>query len=364
MAGPDALIARARDRHAAGDLAQARSLYEAALRLVPRQPDALTLLASLAYQEGDEARGARLADAAIDAYRQMLLGAPNNHPLRAALANLLLARERGGEAVAVIARALLGIYPVRAEAADHDARRRRARARGLPGIVINALPKSASESIWNKLAEGLALAQGHISIGLFPDCLVVPYRARDLARGGLAAKEHLAATAANLQALDRAGIKRIVIHLREPRQATLSWAHFLEGDVRKRLLAPLWRKTTPPAGFFAKPFGAQLDWHINHYLPLAMTFIDDWVTAAEAGAIEVAFLDFETFRTDADGYFDRLLAFYEIDPAGFARDAKAETIHLRKGAIDEWRSVFTPAQRTRAWEKIPDALADRFGWRP
>ncbi len=39
-------------------------------------------------------------------------------------------------------------------------------------------------------------------------------------------------------------------------------------------------------------------------------------------------------------------------------------VHLRKGQTEEWRGVFTEAQRARAWELIPDDMAKAFGWRP
>ncbi len=359
-------MAQARAVHLAGALDQARALYESVLRVMPERADALAMLASIAFQEDRREEAERCVERAIALYRRMLIGAPNNGALRAALANLLLARDRGAEAEAVIKPAILPFNPIRAAPEEFERLRREGRARGLPGMVINALPKSASESIWNKLARGLDIAQGHITIGLFPDCLVVPHRARELARGGIAAKEHLPPSPHNLEALVRAGIERIVVHVRDPRQATLSWAHFLEGDVRKRLLAPLWRKTSPAAAFFARPFAEQLDWHIAHYLPIAVRFIEDWVAVAETRAhgLRVKLLTFETFKTDPDAYFDAFLDFYGVDRGLFRRDAEAETVHLRRGRIDEWREVLSPDQAARAWARIPPALAERFGWDP
>ncbi len=35
---------------------------------------------------------------------------------------------------------------------------------------------------------------------------------------------------------------------------------------------------------------------------------------------------------------------------------------MRKGLIDEWREVFTPAQKERAWALIPGDMAERQGW--
>ena len=356
----------ARGHQLAGELDQARALYLRVLRASPNHPDALTLLGSTAYQLGDDETAAAHVDTAIRGYRRMLIGAPDNPALRAQLANLLLARDRRAEAETVIDKAMVPFNPVRSSQAEFDARRRDARARGLPGMLINALPKSASESIWNRLAEGLGLAQGHISLGLFPDCLTIPYRARELGRGGMAAKEHLPATPHNLSVLARSGVDRVVVHVRDLRQATLSWAHFLEGDVRKRLLAPLWRKTSPAAAFFDEPFEVQLDWHIDNYLPIAARFIEQWIDAGEAPdcGVAVKFLTFEAFKDDPDCYMDAILAFYGIATEGFRHDAEAEVVHLRKGAVDEWRGVFSAAQAARAWRQIPPRMAERFAWRP
>ena len=51
-------------------------------------------------------------------------------------------------------------------------------------------------------------------------------------------------------------------------------------------------------------------------------------------------------------YIDRALDSDDdgIDKATFRTEAEAETVHLRKGLIDEWREVFTPAQQARAWD--------------
>ena len=370
MAAPDAIsttqtMDEARRRQLAGEFDGARAIYQRLLEVEPNQPDALTMLASIAYQSGEDEAAAEMIDRAIAEYRRRLSITPNHDTMRAALANLLLARQRPAVAEAVIAKAALGLRPIRSSQEEFEQRRRHGRDAALPPILINALPKSASESIWNKLANGLNIAQAHVSIGLFPDCLAVPHRVRELGQGGVSAKEHLPATRHNLATLAQAGVDRVVLHLRDPRQSLLSWAHFLEGDVRKRLLAPIWRKTTPRAGFFREPLATQIDWHIDNYLPIVIRFIEQWVAARddESSGISVRFMSFETFRTDPSGYFEEVLDFYAIDHGLFTADAEAEVVHLRKGALDEWRGSFTTAQADRAWGLIPAALADEFGWR-
>jgi hypothetical protein len=364
----NAAFMEGRARQAAGELAQAQRIYEQILARRPYHTESLTLLASVCYQRGQALQGDAYVDRAIEVLGQMRRQYPTNVPVQGQLANLLLARGRAADAEAICANMHLALYPIRATPEVFAQRRQSALLSGLPPMLINALPKSASESIWNRLAAGLEMAQAHVSLGLFPDCTLVGPRVAALAEGGLIAKEHLPASPHNLAALDRHGVRKLLFHQRDPRQATLSWAHFVKDDVSMRLMAPIWRRIVPPAEVLAKDLDAVIDWSIENYLPLAVGFIAGWAEVADRrdGKLDVLFLDFETFRTEPRTYLERVLAFYRI-PAERYREREgeaAEVVHLRKGALEEWREVFTPAQARRAWQALPAALAKRFGWTP
>ncbi len=363
-ATPEQVINLARQRQAEGKLDEARGLYEKVLQQIPYQPESMTMLASIAYQQDDEIQAEAYLDRAIQVYRQVLAQAPGNTAARAPLCNLLLARNRRDEAEALITDLNLQINPVRATPEQFMDRRRSGLERGLPSVLINTIPKSASESIWNKLAEGLGLAQCHISMGLYPDCCLVPSRVDMAAQGGLVAKEHIPATPYNLQVLAQRGLKRIIFHVRDPRQATLSWAHFVHDDVAMRLMAPIWRKVVPPVRVLRGDLSGLIDWCIDSYLPQLVTFIQGWteLRADSDQDIKVLFLNFEAFLRDETAYFDKLLAFAGIDPKHFLADAQAEVVHMRKGLVDEWREAFSKEQRARAWKAIPEDLAESFGW--
>lgn len=349
-----------------GNLEDAQRRYESVLRAAPAHPQTLTMLATVCYQLGDDAQAAAHLDDAIAAYRHLMRETPNNQPMRAGLANLLLARERIREAEKVVARLSLPLQPIRADMAEFERLRQQAVAKGLPSVVINAMPKSASESIWNKLARGLGLAQCYVSLGLFPDCCAVPGRLAVLSGGGIATKEHLPASPHNLTALRAAGLNKVVVHVRDPRQAMLSWAHFVRDDVARRPLGALWRKIVPPATVLRQPMTAQLDWHIAHYLPVLLAWCEGWRACADdpSTGIAIHFSTFERFTTAPDDYFSELLAFLELAPDSFDRDAEVETVHLRKGQQDEWRNVLSETQQERAFAAIPESLSRRFAWTP
>ena len=213
---------QARDRQASGQLEDAKRLYGDILARVPHHAESLTMLGSVAYQQGDDTQAEAYLDRAIEIYQAVLKQMPGLVAVRAPLVNVMLARGRRAEAEAYAADLELRINPVRATAKEFTRRRRIGQERGLPAMLINTVPKSASESIWNKLAQGLGLAQCHFSLGLFPDCTLMPSRVRATAAGGVIVKEHLPATPFNLQVLAEHGLDRVLVHLRDPRQATLS----------------------------------------------------------------------------------------------------------------------------------------------
>ena len=356
----------ARTRHLAGELDQAEEIYLRILDVMPDHASVVTMLASLAYRKGEDRDGQNYLDRAIDLSRSAMQRMPRDMASRASLVNLLIARARYAEAEALMSDLDIVLNPIRTDVQEFAARREASLARNLPLMVINTMPKSASESIWNQLAEGLGLAQCYLSLGLFPDCCLVPSRVAEAAKGGIITKEHIGPTAYNLKTLAQFGVDRIVVHHRDPRQATLSWVHFVRDDINKRLMAPLWRKIVPPARVLNGDLGAQVDWCIDNYLPFLVRFLQDWRGFATDPNRKqsVLFLGFEAFLADPMDYVERVLEFYDVARENYAAEAEAEVVHLRKGEVDEWRGVFTEAQSRRAWELIPDDLAEAFGWQP
>jgi len=365
MGAPHELFDLARSHQAEGRRSEAKSLYEKILRQAPHHGAALTLLASIAYQEGDDIQAEAYLDRAIEIYLGILQQRPAVMEFKASAANLLLARNRLSEAEALIKDLNLPLNPIRSSAQEFAARRTSSGQRGVPGLLFNTIPKSASESIWNQLAAGLGLAQSHISLGLFPVCTVVPQRAAELKLGGFIAKEHLPASAYNVQVLADQGIDRLVFNARDPRQATLSWAHFVRDDVSMRLMGPIWRKIVPPSEVLNSDFTALLDWCIENYLAILVEMTQGWRSLREDpdAPIRVGFQSFEQFVEAPDRYLKSFLEFNELGEDLFAKDAIAESVHLRKGMKEEWRDVFSKAQKERAWKQIPRDMAEEFGWR-
>ncbi len=362
----DQAFVHARTLQAEGQLDDAIQIYEQILLRFPQHSDSLTLLASASYQRGDDIQGEAYVNRAIEAQRYILQRLPDAPTAWAPLANLLLARGQVDEAETICRTLRLPLNTIRADRKTFLDRRNAAMLSGLPPMLITTLPKSASESIWNRLAEGLGLAQSHLSMGLFPDCCLLGPRVQDFAQGGVISKEHIPASAHNLEMLRGAGVRRVLVHLRDPRQAVVSWAHFVHNDVSMRLLAPIWRKIVPPAAILAEDLNAVIGWCVENYLRLQVEWVQGWLRAAEsdAGALEILFLDFEGFVRDGDGYLAQTLSFFKVAPEAFdkERGGAAEDVHLRRGETDEWRQVLSREQQATALEIMTPELCQRFGW--
>jgi hypothetical protein len=97
--------------------------------------------------------------------------------------------------------------------------------------------------------------------------------------GGFVSQNHLAPSPENLQILQHFELK-MVLHLRDPRQALLSWIHYLHyitgGNDGSELLLYFTPRT--PAGYFEFSLSRQIDWRtaVRFRFYSRIRTISDW----------------------------------------------------------------------------------------
>lgn len=230
-------------------------------------------------------------------------------------------------------------------------------------IIFNTLPKSGSVYICHTLLQGLK--QGRfirISNDTFPwDTISLNHLKKLVATDGLT-QEHFDASDENLNSLQRL-CSKLIIHVRDPRQALISWAHHLNKiqhseETLDKFLLDL------PQGYFQWNFSDQLDWQIENYLPASIEWIQSWVKASERNGIEILFTTYEEFITNRERFFERILDFYSLKPLkpALADLPKSEGLHFRKEKVDEWREVLSPEQKELVAQIMPQELLNRFHW--
>ncbi len=242
----------------------------------------------------------------------------------------------------------------------------------MPSILFNAMPESCANDVGKWLADGLNMEETKVAAGLFPNDIVIRERFDRFARGGRICRQHLPATDLNIRFIANRE-PRMIVHLREPRQATVSWVFRLDSfhknqdkfaDCRLALeaVSPLL-----PAGYFEMPFEERLAYQVKTYLPQLVNWTNGWVAAARSrqDGISVLFTTAEDFERQPEQVIKQILAHYEIPETQFDWSRKprlAMETRFQKGGADHWDTVFKPEQKAFADDLLSPALAEAFAW--
>lgn len=236
----------------------------------------------------------------------------------------------------------------------------------LPGVFINTLPKSGSCYILDTLCEGLNLPRKPISAQCFPLDVATPALISEFVRGNALDHQHLSPTFRNLFNLSYYGIKKFVVHVRDPRQTLLSLVHHFD-DAYERKTLSVGLDFPFSDAYFSLSLSDKIDWCIENCLPVVVGWIEGWVATAEENAFElnIKITRYEDMKEDPEGFFFELLDFFEIPRSRFQppkKQEKAKTRNFRKGLTDEWRTVFNPKQIEKVSRMVPLSLLENLGW--
>jgi len=242
-------------------------------------------------------------------------------------------------------------------------------ARQVRPIVFVAMQKSASEFIRDTIIQGLCVPEINATIGTIPSDRAVPAAFSRAAQGGAIVRTHMSADEENLNVLRECGIDRLVVHVRDPRQVTISWVHMIARleDAEFRYSQAMYSPSIP-LDFRTWDFRRQLEWGVDCYLPGQVAWVRGWTEAAIRDTVpKILFTRYEDFALEPSAFFQKFLVFFGIDDDANADIlahllTKEEARNYRKGMVDEWRVDFDSRQQAAAWAIIPSEMADRFRW--
>jgi hypothetical protein len=227
----------------------------------------------------------------------------------------------------------------------------------LPFILLNALPKSGSTFLMESLRLGLQAPYKEISNGYFPQDLIDHRKIKEASACYGIVRTHLDANATNIKLLKKYS-PRLVLQLRDPRQALLSWVHHVKWYLQHnsdQLFASI--TPFPPDSARTDSLSAVIDWHLINYLPNILEWTEEWLIHIESGEAPVVLLThFKDFRENPDHIIARILQFYEIPTWAYLQQdvPKSMDTHFRKGELEEWREVFNHTQQ----QICADLMAD------
>jgi hypothetical protein len=233
-----------------------------------------------------------------------------------------------------------------------------------PSLLLNTMPKSGSVFLMHTLSETLGCGRLHLGSMYSLIDQISLEKMQAFAKGGWVAQDHLAPSLENLQILRHFGCA-MVLHVRDPRQAMVSWLHHLDRIHRKHGEEPLLLVAPrPPASYFTWDFTDKAGWQIDHYLPLAIDWLVRWLAIHDSGEIRVLLTDYRELNGDVGRLYRRICGFYEIAADGlrFVDIPKTIDHHFRLADDEEWLRVLNPVQIARVNALLPPELARRFEW--
>jgi hypothetical protein len=233
-----------------------------------------------------------------------------------------------------------------------------------PSLLLNAVPKSASTYLSEVLERGLGAKRIRLTVGIFPDDLILFSPIQTFSEGGQIAREHFPASQANLAYLRRFNVRSIV-HVRDPRAVLVSWTHRLAkaGGGWDELFW-YYPAICPPQVFLERNFAWQLEWCFEHHFGVFLNWINDWCAAADRQAAEILFTSYEDFVRDEEATLVKMLEFSAVTER-FTHPLvrPSPELLLRDDTIDGWRAASARIAKL-ATRAVPQALFKRFGWNP
>tara|TARA_Y100000031_G_C8161953_1_gene357443 strand:- start:371 stop:1090 length:720 start_codon:yes stop_codon:yes gene_type:complete len=231
----------------------------------------------------------------------------------------------------------------------------------VPGIFINTLPKSGNEFFIQTICNTLNIPQVHTSPGYFPSDHVRVDGLFELKNTGGMSQNHLNTSSFNLTYLSET-LDRWILHIRDPRQATFSWAHHM----RYYFEMGKWTHPMPlyPDWYFEAAFEKQLDWLLAHHLPDCIEWIENWLAVYDSGEHEILLTTYDELVRDDIGLVKKMIGYFGIDVPREDIFVMEKTVanNFRRGDPEEWKFILTAEQREYADSTIPQSILHRFGW--
>jgi tetratricopeptide (TPR) repeat protein len=255
------------------------------------------------------------------------------------------------------------------DADSSDFRRRQASAisRGVPGIPIVAMPRSGSEFLLETMASALGIPILYPNVGTLPKDRLLKSTLRHLANGGCIARLHSDGSKENLDALERAGVRRIVVHVRDPRQSAVSWCRVVAAlsdtdfEDARLLLDP-----SIPLAFRSWSPSDQLAWTSERYLPGLVYFLETWLSPEVERRFQLCVTQYEKMR-GREGQFLKMLASHfgqdipDVDKLLLEWPVESRR-NFRRGRLNEWQDVMPLKMQREVTARLDPAWLARFCW--
>jgi hypothetical protein len=238
----------------------------------------------------------------------------------------------------------------------------------LPPVTLVTLPKAGSIFIHKALRQTLRVPLVKINASYTFGTSLRYASLMRLAAGNAICREHFEADPVLIEALARVGIRKLNVHVRDPRGAIVSWTRNMErsAEAGGPVSVMLHCQHLMPEAYSRWPFQDRLAWQVEYHLPRYIAWIADWMALIDRNtAVEARVTTYEDFARDNRGFVIDLLKFFEVP-------YKESWVNIPEYKVGS-ANVFSKSGRTTAEQMgdslyaeatamLPPDLCARFGW--
>jgi hypothetical protein len=220
-----------------------------------------------------------------------------------------------------------------------------ARNRGLSTFFLASMPRSASASFTQSIARLLDMPAVRLSVGqTIPHYVLIPRWLNHVSPGGAILHDHFSPSGSNAQTLKQAGIKKIMVLVRDPRAAAFSFV-------------------SPPPTIAER--------HVRALRALTMQIIPwlrQWQYAARTADFEIKWISSAAMRADLGSVWREIgqeyVALYPALKPYLEKSPGLSRANYRHGDDRRWRQEADEVTCREMWEAIPADIIDEFDLRP
>lgn len=163
-----------------------------------------------------------------------------------------------------------------------------------------------------------------------------------------------------------ANLGKMILHVRDPRDALVSWVAYTELQwTHPGTLALI--NPVPPKEYARWTYEQKVDWQIDHYYTYAMSWLNQWAAFLDANPhLQVLVTKFEDMAVDPLQTFREVIAFYGTDPSLITEKdilpLTREQFRATVADIGQWKVKLTAAQQKRVTDMLNEKTASFFNW--
>lgn len=250
-------------------------------------------------------------------------------------------------------------------------------------IFFVSLPKSGTVYTWNAVCDvtGLKIPEFHLlegwndynsgrdfscpklyACGDYNTQMLLPDNMQYYSDGYFFGA-HMQASYHNMKVLEESGIERVVVLLRDPRDAFVSWVHHL------RKLGPSARNYHSriyhiPRDYYNWTLEKQFDYQVRAFLPTVINWVEGWLDyyASPDRKIDILFVLYDELKRDPVNYVKKIVSYNKLDNVDYSKLPMAQVgkLHYRKGEHGQWKVEFNGLNQMLANEMLQERIISGF----